>query len=297
MSLTLIHLTYKLVLASNTNNLKRIIQMENKPTTQVFAYNNNPISFQIGSFETMISATQMCKSFNRRPNDYLVLQSTIELVRAITRKTGISEYQLVTKRRGSTENGGGTWMHETIALDFAQWLSVDFKLWCIDRTKELLRFGITATEEMLIKAATDPGFVLAMMKQIKDGYKLTTELTERNKQLEQEAEQNASKVEFYDKLQSINDNEHAKKVYPVSQIARELKISATALNKLLLKKGLISKINGSRYIADKYKDCGYTVARKTLTNGRNEDDEQVQVEVHYVAWTQKGRAFILSLIE
>ena len=37
-------------------------------------------------------------------------------------------------------------------------------------------------------------------------------------------------VEFYDKLQSINDNEHAKKVYPVSHIARELKISATALN-------------------------------------------------------------------
>ena len=70
MSLTLIHLTYKLVLASNTNNLKRIIQMENKPTTQVFAYNNNPISFQIGSFETMISATQMCKSFNRRPKDF-----------------------------------------------------------------------------------------------------------------------------------------------------------------------------------------------------------------------------------
>ena len=83
---------------------------------------------------------------------------------------------------------------------------------------------------MLIKAATDPGFVLAMMKQIKDGYKLTTELTERNKQLEHEAEQNASKVEFYDKLQSINDNEHAKKVYPVSHIARELNISDAALN-------------------------------------------------------------------
>jgi len=26
--------------------------------------------------------------------------------------------------------GQGTWMHEDIALDFAQWLSVDFRLWC-----------------------------------------------------------------------------------------------------------------------------------------------------------------------
>ena len=32
----------------------------------------------------------------------------------------------------------GTWMCEDLILDFAQWLSRDFKLWCNDRIKELL---------------------------------------------------------------------------------------------------------------------------------------------------------------
>lgn len=34
-------------------------------------------------------------------------------------------------------------MHEDVALDFAQWLSVDFRLWCLARLKELLMTGVT----------------------------------------------------------------------------------------------------------------------------------------------------------
>lgn len=40
--------------------------------------------------------------------------------------------------------GGGVWLHEDIAIDFAQWLSVDFKLWCTDKIKELLLKGHTS---------------------------------------------------------------------------------------------------------------------------------------------------------
>lgn len=77
----------------------------------------------------MINATQMAKPFGKRPNDYLSLPSTNELLRAITRKLCISDNQLVITKAGSPQNGGGTWMHEDVALDFAQWLSVDFRLW------------------------------------------------------------------------------------------------------------------------------------------------------------------------
>mgnify|MGYP002224488829 CR=1 FL=1 len=68
-------------------------------------------------------------------NDYLSLVSTNELVKAITRKTGKSENQLVIKKTGMPVFGGGVWLHEDIAIDFAQWLSVDFKLWCTDKIK------------------------------------------------------------------------------------------------------------------------------------------------------------------
>jgi hypothetical protein len=109
-------------------------------TMRIFNYNETPITFSLGD-TTMINATQMAKPFNKRPVDYLRLPSTNELISAIVRKSHISENQLVISKQGSTENGGGTWLHEDIALDFAQWLSVDFKLWCNDRIKELLRAG------------------------------------------------------------------------------------------------------------------------------------------------------------
>lgn len=75
-------------------------------------------------------------------NHQLSLPSTNQLISAITRKSGIAENQLFMTERGGLNPG--TWMHEDIALDFAQWLSVDFRLWCNDRIKELLKHGITA---------------------------------------------------------------------------------------------------------------------------------------------------------
>lgn len=106
----------------------------------VYSYKGSEISFMSGE-STMINATQMAKPFGKRPNDYLVLPSTNQLINAITRKSGIAENQLVITERGGLNPG--TWLHEDIALDFAQWLSVDFRLWCNDRIKELLKTGVT----------------------------------------------------------------------------------------------------------------------------------------------------------
>lgn len=86
----------------------------------------------------------MAKHFDRRTNDYLSLVSTNELIKAITRKTGKFDYQLVIKKTGMPAFGGGVWMYEDIAIDFAQWLSIDFRLWCVDKIKELLLKGHTS---------------------------------------------------------------------------------------------------------------------------------------------------------
>ena len=44
-------------------------------------------------------------------------------------------------------------MHEDVAIDFAQWLSVDFRLWVNDRIRELLRYGMSVTPEVVEHAA------------------------------------------------------------------------------------------------------------------------------------------------
>jgi hypothetical protein len=41
-------------------------------------------------------------------------------------------------KQGGNAKYQGTWMHEDVALIFAQWLSPEFYLWCNDRVKELL---------------------------------------------------------------------------------------------------------------------------------------------------------------
>ena len=127
---------------------------------KIFNYNDNSISFQLGE-TTMINATQMAKPFGKQPYEYLRLPSTQELIEAIKRRssnTGKSricdnqevigidimpnaENRVIRTIRGSSENGGGTWMHEDIALEFARWLCPAFAIWCNNlKRRERLRY-------------------------------------------------------------------------------------------------------------------------------------------------------------
>ena len=104
----------------------------------VFSYNGNDITFNSGD-GILINATEMAKPFGKRPVDYLRLPSTNELIEAKVRFSHLEKEDLVKTVQGGSNPG--TWMQEDIALDFAQWLSVDFRLWCNDRVKELLKRG------------------------------------------------------------------------------------------------------------------------------------------------------------
>lgn len=110
--------------------------------TQIFQYNGNIVTFRTEKGITYINATDMARPFGKQPYEYLRLPSTNELVKAVTGKSRNGEYQAVITERGGS-GGGGTWLHEDVALDFAQWLSVDFRLWCLARLKELLMTGVT----------------------------------------------------------------------------------------------------------------------------------------------------------
>lgn len=108
-----------------------------KNEIKIFEYKNTPVTFQFGQGEdVMINATEMAKVFGKRPVDYLKTQSASELVNAISKVKNVTLDDIVTVIHGGSNNG--TWMEETVALDFAQWLSVDFKLWCLGRIKEIL---------------------------------------------------------------------------------------------------------------------------------------------------------------
>lgn len=110
----------------------------------VFNYNGSNVSFIKTDYGVLVNATDMAKIFNKKPVEYLRLPSVKELVRSMVGFLHISENQIVRTLPGSPENGGGTWVHEDLAIDLAKWLSVDFRMWCNAKIKELLTTGVAA---------------------------------------------------------------------------------------------------------------------------------------------------------
>lgn len=216
----------------------------------IYSYQGSEISFISKGESTMINATQMAKSFGKQVYEYLRLPSTKELINAITGKSRIAENQLVKTVRGGLNPG--TWLHEDVALDFAQWLSVDFRLWCNDCIKELLRMGVVTLEQ-------------------------------QNASLLNEIKAQASKVRYVDEvLQSVN-------TYTSTQMAKELGMrEAEQLHKLLKEKGIMFRQSGQWMLTAKYSSKGYTKSRTSIYT--RSDDSQVTNTI--TVWAEPGRAFL-----
>lgn len=261
---------------------------------KVFEYGDTPVNFRMENGIVMVNATAMARHFGKRPVDYLRLPSTVELLGAIVRKSHICEDQLVITAKGSPEHGGGTWMHEDVAIDFAQWLSVDFRLWVNDRIKELLRYGMTVTPEAVEHAAADPQFVLKVVERLRDGYAESIALREQNERLADELETQAHKVEFYDNVHRCRREQEDRRIYRISQIAAELGMTGAELNSILERKGVQRKCGHIWVPTRAYDGRGYT-RKKTFRNGFDEDGEPLFCT--FTVWTARGREFILSLFD
>lgn len=153
-------------------------------TPIVYDYKGSNISFANGK-NVMVNATEMAKSFNKRPAKWLELPSTKEFLAALTdvRK---SDFALIQTDKGGINGGGGTWMHEDVALEFARWLSPAFAIWCNDRIKELLKYGMTATQPTLDEMVNNPDLVIRMATQLKQEREEKARLEAENKRIIEE---------------------------------------------------------------------------------------------------------------
>lgn len=153
-------------------------------TPIVYDYKGSKISFANGK-NVMVNATEMAKSFDKRPAKWLELPSTKEFLAALTaiRK---SDTALIQTNSGGINGGGGTWMHEDVALEFARWLSPAFAIWCNDRIKELLKYGMTATQPTLDEMVSNPDLVIRMATQLKQEREEKARLEAENKRIIEE---------------------------------------------------------------------------------------------------------------
>lgn len=269
----------------NGNNSTVQIASAHEPS-KIFSYNGSDVFFDVKD-DVMVNATQLAKIYGKRPNDYLSLPATNQLINAITRKYGISEIQLVVSKVGSSHNGGGTWMHRLIVVDFCQWLDIDLKLWCTEKLDELMRYGMTATQPTLEQMINNPDLVISLATQLKN------EREEKHRQQtiielqDKEIKQSAPKVSYYDNhLQSVN-------AQTSTQAAKQTGMDAEKLHKKLKKIGIIYRQSGQWLLRSPYSTWGLHSTR-TQTYTRSDGLAGTSV---YTVWTTKGVRFIIALYE
>lgn len=98
-------------------------------------YNGQEVAF---TDDGWFDATAVADQHGRRVGDFLDLTSTKEYMAALDRmcvsNTGKSGIWKKTKRG----NAGGTWLHPKLGIRFAQWLDVNFAVWCDTQIEALL---------------------------------------------------------------------------------------------------------------------------------------------------------------
>lgn len=274
-------------------------------SNKVFSYDNNPITFQLGE-ATMVNATEMAKPFGKLVKDWLKNNQTKEFINTLSTVRNILLTDLVKVKQGGTAQG--TWLHEDVALEFARWLSPSFAIWCNDRIKELMRYGMTATPSTIDALLNDPDTMIRTLQALKSEREKVAQANRRiatltdqrdcfhseNQRLQRlhtgyikTIERQAPLVEY------ANNVLNSESTYTTTQIAKELGMSAQLLNRLLHAYGVQFKQSGQWQLYKQYEDKGYT---KTRTHTYTKKDGRVQSLLTTV-WTEAGRMFLHSTIE
>lgn len=242
--------------------------------TKLFNYEGNEVTFRNHDGLVYINATQMARPFGKKPAEYLRLPSTMAFIFAITNR---NKAMGKTHRLVDTVNGVGTWMHEDVAIDFAQWLSINFRLWCNERIKELLTTGTTSLmseEEMTLRVIGN----------------LTQKVQEQKAALQSANTKIAQIQPAVDYTTNVLKSDH---VYTTTQVAAGLGMSAKKLNKKLKELGVQRETrDGMWVLKTQYMGKGYEFIETKLVPS---DTQGVKTRMQ-MTWTETGKAFIHSKV-
>ena len=252
---------------------------------QLFNYNGNNVSFRKNTDQVFINATDMARPFGKRPTDYLQNQQTVDFINELSKVRNSTLADLVKVTKGG--NNPGTWMHEDVAIEFARWLNPAFAIWCNDRIKELMKFGMTATNQTLENLANNPDLLIELATALK------TERAEKKILTEKASAQNIELRKQAPKVAYFNEVLQSESTYVTNQIAKELGTSAVSLNKFLSDKKVQYKQNGTWLLYHLHQNKGFT---KTTTFSKTDENGSTKTYMNTV-WTEKGRLFIHGIFK
>ncbi|TKK71601.1 hypothetical protein FC093_00835 [Ilyomonas limi] len=247
--------------------------MEAMNTPVSVYYGNNNITL-FNNTGIMINATQMAKPFGKKPADWLRLSSTKRLLLELGEMKKVPVSELVQRVKKSAAEGGerSLLLQEDAAMEFARWLSPAFVIWSNQRMKELMLNGQTAVEQQETEAVLPDAF---------------SPLIHQITLYEESVLEQARKLDYHDSvLQS-------RTLITTNVIAKELGMSAIALNKLLNAKKVIYKSDNHWVLYAEHAGKGYTGTKTAIFR---DSAGNYQSNIH-TYWTEKGRAFIHELLK
>lgn len=272
--------------------------------SKTFIYEGSPVTFQIGE-ATMVNATEMAKPFGKQPVFWLNNQYTKGFLEEMSKLRNLSLADLVRVTKGG--NNSGTWMHEDVALEFARWLSPQFAIWCNDRIKELMKFGITATPQTIDSVLADPDNAICLLTALKEERMALNKANRQIAVLEDQKKvyhsENKRLLQLTDRQDKIMLEqaplvEYAQNVldsydtFTTTQLAKELDMTAQGLHKFLHQAGVMFKQGGQWFMYAKFQAKGYV---KTRERTYRKKDGRTGIMLSTV-WTEAGRMFVRKLV-
>ena len=163
--------------------------MENN--LMVREYLGNAIEFKVINGEVYANATQMCKAFDKEPKRFFALDSTKRYELAIKERVG-KDVPLILSGNG---RGNESFIHEKLTLKLAQWLNIDFELWCDEQIATLIRDG--------------------KVELIQDSYMIENPIDRAKRWIEEQQEKEQLKLEVVEKTEIIEEQK------PLVELAEE----------------------------------------------------------------------------
>jgi hypothetical protein len=105
-----------------------IVYKQNISMTNIVTHNYQGFAITQKERDSYVSLTDMAKAAGKLVADYLRIDSTKEYLEALSYDMGIPISSLIHVVQGKGKFQG-TWAHPEIAIDFASWCNVQFRIW------------------------------------------------------------------------------------------------------------------------------------------------------------------------
>lgn len=171
----------------------------------VFQYQNSPIQFEVIDGQVMANATVMAKAFGKEPDSIFKTKNWKEFELALIDDTEMKSEDLRTSKMGSPENGGGSWIHQELVIEFARRLNARFALWCNRKIADLLKDGTASVNDKLKPSIPNFDDPIAAAQAWIEEKKKQIALQAENVKLTEEVDKKESEIKRLEPMASFAD--------------------------------------------------------------------------------------------